>query len=139
MTRWTPALLFALCAGLTGIARAQGTAQKQANSVEALKQEVIQFEAARNRALVKNDAKKLATMYADGLIWTNPRGQRLTRDQILAEMKAGTEKFIVIHHKDRQVRVYGDTDPKPTRTTVQVAALAHGALIEISAIAVKAR
>lgn len=30
-------------------------------------------------------------------------------------------------------------DPKPTRTTVQVAGLANGALIEISAIAVKAR
>ncbi|MGH9356601.1 MAG: RidA family protein [Terriglobia bacterium] len=30
-------------------------------------------------------------------------------------------------------------DPKPTRTTVQVAALANGALIEMSAIAVKTR
>lgn len=113
-------LLFALTIGLIGIARAQEPAQKQSNSVEAMKQEVVQFEAARNRALVKNDTKTLAHMYADGLLWTNPRGQLLTKDQILAEMKTGTEKFILIHHKDRQVRVYGNTAVLNAYTTSTV-------------------
>lgn len=120
MKRQTLLLFFVLTIGLAGIAGAQEPAQKQSNSVEALKQQVIQFEAARNQDLVKNDTKTLAHMYADGLLWTNPRGQLLTKDQILDEMKAGTEKFIVIHHTDRQVRVYGDTAVLNAYTTSTV-------------------
>ena len=109
MMRQILALLFVLTTGLIGIGRAQPPLQKQPAADDAVKQEVLQFEAARNQALVKNDRKTLAGMYAGGLIWTNPRGARLTKDQILAEMKSGTEKFIAIHHTDKQVRVYGNT------------------------------
>ncbi|MGH9354877.1 MAG: nuclear transport factor 2 family protein [Terriglobia bacterium] len=120
MMRQILALLFVSTTGLIGIARAQKPPHKQQKSVEAVKQEVLQFEATRNRELVKGDTKALAGMYADGLIWTNPRGARLTKDQILAEMRSGTEKFIAIHHKDKQVRVYGDTAVLNAYTTSTV-------------------
>jgi len=113
-------VFFALTCVMIGAARAQEHAYKQSNSIEAIKQEVIRFEAARNRALVKNDTKALASMYADGLLWTNPRGQLLTKDEILAEMRSGTEKFIAIRHKDRHVRIYGDTAVLSAYTTSTV-------------------
>lgn len=99
------------------------------------------------------------TLYVAGLQGADHRGKfppggvvpqtRAARENIERVVKAAgfqmkdvvsVDVYLVdIHDFAAMNRIYMSffPDPKPTRTTVQVAALSNGALIEISAIAVK--
>lgn len=78
-------------------------------SVEQLKQEVLKVEAERNAAIMKGDVATLDKMYSDEIAWTNPRGELLTKSEILSHLQSGEQKFFSIKHSDRQMHVYGNT------------------------------
>jgi ketosteroid isomerase-like protein len=102
-----PILLFTLSAvALLGLAA--WTAMNAAAAGDA-KDEVLKAEEARNAALPKGDVAALEKIYADDLVYTNARGELLTKAQHLAEMKARTLGFRSFAHSDVQVSVHGNT------------------------------
>jgi ketosteroid isomerase-like protein len=90
-------------------AQAQDIDSGTSASAERLKQEVLKVEAERNDAIVKGDVAALAKMYSDEISWTNPRGELLTKSQVLSHLQSGEQKFFSIKHSDRQMHVYGNT------------------------------
>jgi ketosteroid isomerase-like protein len=80
-----------------------------ANSAEDAKAEIFKVDEERNQALQKADAATLDRLYAPDLVYTNARGETLTRAQHLADIKARTLGFRSFAHKDVQVRVFGNT------------------------------
>lgn len=82
---------------------------KSAAAAEDVKEQVMKAEDARNAALPKGDIAALEKIYADDLVYTNARGETLTKAQHLAELKGRKLNFQSFKHSDVQVHVYGDT------------------------------
>ncbi|MGH9679619.1 MAG: nuclear transport factor 2 family protein [Candidatus Acidiferrales bacterium] len=102
--RW---ILLSLCAvGFFGLGM---WTMKNAAAAEDLKVEVLKAEAARNEALPKSDVPALEKIYADDLAYINAKGETLTKQQHLAEVKARTLHFVSFQHNDVQVHMVGDT------------------------------
>ena len=100
-------LLIALVAvAFLGLAR---WTMKSAAAAEDVKEQVMKAEDARNEALPKGDIAALEKIYADDLVYTNARGETLTKAQHLAELKGRKLNFQSFKHSDVQVHVYGDT------------------------------
>jgi ketosteroid isomerase-like protein len=100
-------LLFTLSAvALLGVAKWPAM---NAAAAEDVKAEVLKAEDARNAAMPKGDVAALEKIYADDLVYTNGRGELLTKAQHLAEMKARTLGFRSFAHNDVQVTVHGNT------------------------------
>jgi uncharacterized protein (TIGR02246 family) len=60
-------------------------------------------------ALINKDTAALEQIWADDLTFVNPRGEVLTRQQRLENIKTGSTAFKSVDLSDRRVRVYGDT------------------------------
>lgn len=100
-------LLVALVAvAFLGLAR---WTMKSAAAAEDVKEQVMKAEDTRNAALPKGDIAALEKIYADDLVYTNARGETLTKAQHLAELKGRKLNFQSFKHSDVQVHVYGDT------------------------------
>ncbi len=100
-------LLFAL-----SVAAVPGLAKYAARSVAAegdLKDEILKVDEERNQALQKGDVAFLSSLYSDDLVFTNARGEVLTKAQHLAELKARKLAFQSFKHSDVQVRIHGNT------------------------------
>ena len=100
-------LIIALSAvALLGVAK---WTARGANTSEDSKNEILKVDEERNQALQKGDVAALDRIYATDLVYTNARGEVLTRAQHLADIKARTLGFRSFAHKDVQVRVFGNT------------------------------
>jgi ketosteroid isomerase-like protein len=82
---------------------------KNAAAADDLKDEVMKAEDARNDALPKGDVAALEKIYSDDLVYTNARGETLSKTQHLAELKARKLSFLSFKHSDVSVHVYGNT------------------------------
>ena len=100
-------LLVALI-GLAFLGAARWT-MKNADAAADLKDEVMKAEDARNEALPKGDVAALEKIYADDLVYTNARGETLTKAQHLADLKTRKLNFVSFKHSDVSVHVYGNT------------------------------
>jgi ketosteroid isomerase-like protein len=100
-------LLLALVAvTFAGLAR---WTMKNAAAAEDMKAAVMQAEEARNAAMPKGDVATLEKIYADGLVYTNARGETLTKAQHLADLKGKKLNFQSFKHDDVQVHMFGNT------------------------------
>jgi len=100
-------ILVALCAvAFLGLAR---WTMKSAAAAGDLKDEVMKAEDARNEALPKGDVPALEKIYSDDLVYTNARGETLTKTQHLADLKGRKLSFVSFKHSDVSVHVYGNT------------------------------
>jgi ketosteroid isomerase-like protein len=84
-------------------------AAKNAAAAEDLKDEVMKVEEARNQALPKGDVATLEKIYSDDLVYTNARGEVLTKAQHLADLKGRSLGFRSFVHSDVQLHMYGNT------------------------------
>jgi ketosteroid isomerase-like protein len=82
---------------------------KNAAAADDLKSEVMKAEDARNEALPKGDVAALEKIYADDVVYTNARGETLTKAQHLADLKGRKLNFQSFKHSDVSVHVYGTT------------------------------
>jgi ketosteroid isomerase-like protein len=100
-------ILIAICAlAFFGVAR---WTVKSAAAAEDIKEEVMKAEDARNAVLPKGDVAGLDKIYADDLVYTNARGETLTKAQHLADVKGRKLSFVSFKHSDVTVHVFGDT------------------------------
>jgi ketosteroid isomerase-like protein len=100
-------LLFALSAvAVLGLAK---YAVKSAAAEGDLKDEILKVDEERNQALQKGDVTFLSSLYSDDLVFTNARGEVLTKAQHLAELKSRKLAFQSFKHSDVQVRIHGNT------------------------------
>jgi ketosteroid isomerase-like protein len=106
------ALMIALC----GLARAQSPSGEAADP-EAIKREVLKVEQEQDEAVAKSDVKVLDRIWADGLVYTTPTGELVTKAQHLADFRSGVRKFDTMKHDNFHVRVYGDTAVLTARST----------------------
>ena len=72
------------------------------------KQAVTQKEKEWREAWVRGDATTLDRLHADDYFSINNIGQRSTKAQVMADVRAGLFKYESMEHKDVVLRVYGD-------------------------------
>ena len=72
------------------------------------KQEVLEADAAFNRAILAGDANALKNLLADRLSWV-ARGYRLDKAQVLADVKSENLHFQSLHHQDLRIEIFGNT------------------------------
>ena len=87
-----------------GMAKAQTDVPSQA-----IQQEVLKTEAARDEAMQKADMAVLNRIYADNVVIVNTRGVHLTKAQRLADFQSGDLKFLSFDQGDYTFHSYGDT------------------------------
>jgi ketosteroid isomerase-like protein len=104
-------LLPLLAIALVAIARAQETATSEAEK------EVLKADEARNEVLQKGDADGVARYLTDDVQYGNERGEILSKDQMLANLRSRKQKFLSFKHDDIHVTVHGDTGVVTGRST----------------------
>jgi ketosteroid isomerase-like protein len=87
-----------------GMAKAQSDVPSQA-----IQQEVLKTEAARDEAMQKADMAVLNRIYADNVVIVNTRGVHLTKAQRLADFQSGDLKFLSFDQGDYSFHIYGET------------------------------
>lgn len=92
---------FVMADGESGMIRAQ-EADTQA------KREVRQMEKEWREAWVRGDPVILARIHADNYFSINYLGQLSTKEQVMADVRAGAFKYESMEHKDVVMRVYGN-------------------------------
>ena len=102
-------LLLLLTVALAGTLKGQGTDGNKAESVEAVKREVLKVEEERNQAMLKGDADALGRICADELAWMSPRGELLTKAEMLENLRSGKQEYVSTNRDDVRLHVYGDT------------------------------
>ena len=70
---------------------------------------VLQLEQDWVNALVKADAAKLETLYADTLVYTHSSGSVDDKAKYIANVKAGGTKYLSIDRDNIKVNTYGDS------------------------------
>ncbi len=99
------------------IALSAFVAHAQAPAVE---QAVLQLEKDWVDALVKADTAKLETLYADTLVYTHSSGSVDDKAKYIANMKAGTTKYISIDREDIKANVYGNSAIVTCKATIKL-------------------
>jgi ketosteroid isomerase-like protein len=72
-------------------------------------QEVAAAEAAFRQAVLASDVKRLESLTDESFIWTQPTGERQTRQQLLDGLASGRLRYSKLEAKDVTVNVYVDT------------------------------
>jgi ketosteroid isomerase-like protein len=111
-----PWLVGVLVVALSGLARAQSAGGENAD-VERIRQEVLKVEREQDEAVARSDTKTLDRIWVDGLVYTTPTGELVTKAQHLADFRSGIRKFDSMKHDNFKVRVYGDTAVLTARST----------------------
>jgi ketosteroid isomerase-like protein len=75
---------------------------------EQAKREVAQAEKEWREAWVRGDAEALDRIHADDYLAINYLGQRSTKAEVMADVRAGAFKYESMEHRDVVMRVYGD-------------------------------
>ena len=97
-----PALLVSLFAAplFAGLPRAQK---------HEFRHEIDQLEEAWRTAIMKGDTNTLGSLLADDYMAITPTGTLETKDETLANLRAGSFHVATLDVSDRKVRIYGDT------------------------------
>ena len=82
---------------------------KSTAAADDLKAELMKAEDARNEALPKGDVAALEKIYADDVVYTNARGETLSKTAHLKELKGRKLSFQSFKHDDVTFHVYGTT------------------------------
>ncbi|MBZ5659951.1 MAG: nuclear transport factor 2 family protein [Acidobacteriia bacterium] len=82
---------------------------KNAAAADDLKAELMKAEDARNEALPKGDVAALEKLYADDVVYTNARGETLSKTAHLTEIKGRKLAFQSFKHDDVSFHIYGTT------------------------------
>jgi len=114
-------LLFSfLLIALSGLTKAQGTNTKDAKAREEDKREVMKLEDEQNAALMKGNTDAIRRLWPDDFAYTTARGNLLSRDEIISDMKAGKRKYYTIEHVNIEVHDFGNTIVLRGRSTSKV-------------------
>jgi hypothetical protein len=97
-------LSFVLIA-LTGFATAQETNRRESDEAKA---EVLKVSERISKARAAKDRTELERILADGLVWT-ARGDRLSKDQVIADMLSDKLHFKSFAHDSVAVKMFGST------------------------------
>ena len=100
-------LLSLLAVAMVGLARAQATGKGKADTE--IEEEVLKVEHEKDQAMQKGDVATLDRIYADDLIFVNPRGQVLSKAQRLADVRPGNLDYVNFKRSDYTLHVYGNT------------------------------
>jgi len=92
--------MLALCSGVV-------TAQESAKSDSDRKQ-IIDIERRWTEQVVTNDVPALEQILTADYVGVEPDGKHVTKEESIAEAKAGPSEFASNHLNDVKVRVYGD-------------------------------
>ena len=95
------ALALAMGCGPSGMTYAQEADDQS-------KREVRQAEKEWREAWVRGDAVALEGIHADDYISINYLGQVSTKEQVMADVRAGAFKYESMEHRDVFMRVYGE-------------------------------
>jgi len=71
-------------------------------------------------ALTKRDLAALDEIWADGYTFTNGRGEFLTKQDRMENIKSGTTQFDSISREDEEIRIFGDTAVVTGRVVLKV-------------------
>jgi ketosteroid isomerase-like protein len=94
---------------LVGALEATGPGENEADSVEAIKQEVLRVEEERSQAMLKGDADALGRICADEFAWMSPRGELLTKAEILENLRSHKQEYVSTNRDDIRLHVHGNT------------------------------
>lgn len=81
--------------------------------------EVRQLEDEIAEAVVRRDLAFVERVWADEFVYTGIRGERKSKADILAELKAGELQFELMRFDDVRVQVYGDAAVATGRATTK--------------------
>ena len=104
---WLPLLVLALA----GIAVAQEAATGEAEK------EVLKADEARNEVLQKGDADGVARYLTDDVKYGNEKGEILSKEQVLNNLRSRKQKFLSFKHDGVHVTVHGDAGIVTGRST----------------------
>jgi ketosteroid isomerase-like protein len=79
--------------------------------------EVLKIEQSRDKALQERDVALLDKIYSDQLVFINTRGQKFTKAQRLADLRAGKVEYFSYNQESFSYHVYGDTVVMTGRTS----------------------
>jgi ketosteroid isomerase-like protein len=80
--------------------------------------EIFQLEEAWRNAVLKADIPALDSLLADDYMAITPNGTLQSKEQALANLRAGTTHFAALEISDRKVRFYGTTALVTSRADV---------------------
>lgn len=72
-----------------------------------------------DQALLNKDLAALDRIWADDLVFINPRGELLTKQDRMNNIKTGATAFKSIEMSDEQIRMYGQTAIATSRTDLE--------------------
>jgi uncharacterized protein (TIGR02246 family) len=110
--------------------------QKSASGVEGA---VLKLEQEWVDALVKADASKLETLYADTLVYTHSSGAVDDKAKYIANLKAGGTKYLSIDRENIKVNVYGDSAVVTCHAVIKLATNGENRTVDAQMIHVYAK
>ena len=117
------AVVFAVdIAGASGTideAGSAGTHLVEAQQSGATQQEISALLDQYTQALLKKDVAALDRMWADDLTFINLRGELLTKQDRLANIKSGATAFKSIRLSDKRIRTYGEVAVATVQVTLE--------------------
>jgi ketosteroid isomerase-like protein len=84
-------------------------ATKAPRSGDETRAEIAAAQAAIDRAILAADGKALESLLDETFVWTHPTGERGTREDLIADLAAGTLRFSKLDTGTVTVSPYGDT------------------------------
>jgi uncharacterized protein (TIGR02246 family) len=100
---------------------------------------VLQLEQEWVDALVKADAAKLETLYADTLVYTHSSGSVDDKAKYIANLKAGGTKYLSIDRDAVKVNVYGDSAVVTCHALIKLSANGENRTVDARMIHVYAK
>jgi len=117
------AVVFAVdIAGASGTIDEAGTAGTrlvEAQQSGATQQEISALLDQYTQALLKKDVAALDRMWADDMTFINLRGELLTKQNRLANIKSGATAFKSIRQSDKRIRTYGEVAVATVQVTLE--------------------
>jgi ketosteroid isomerase-like protein len=78
-------------------------------SRDEIQREILKLEDVQSQAMLKGDVDTLSSIYADGIDWVQPDGEKMTKEQVLASHRASKLKYDSIKHFNIETEIYGNT------------------------------
>jgi len=101
--------LSVLMVALAGIGWSQEAKPGKPESNEAIKKEILKLEDEQHEAFVKGDAGIIDRMYADNAALTYADGKRISKAQLLADIRSGKHKLYQVTHDNLNMEIFGNT------------------------------
>jgi Domain of unknown function (DUF4440) len=108
-------LTFMLCSNLSLLGQETTEAKPDETVLKAIADRETQY----TDGLVHRNFEELAALFADAYVNTSPFGQRRSKTEFLAALKADTSRISEINETEKQTQVYGDTAVVTVKFEVQ--------------------